>query len=110
MRKASPRVRILARRLAQTGAPGADATSETPADACQRSWEPLRLQLTQLVGAEGFQALLSRALALAKGEPERCVLIDATRPKAGVAEQIWREVNVRFDPATAPVQLTGAAT
>ena len=44
-------------------------------------------------------------LVLAAGEPHRCVLIDATKPKAEVAEEIWREVNRRFDPATAPIQL-----
>lgn len=44
-------------------------------------------------------------LLLAASEPDRCVLIDATQPKAEVAEQIWGEVNRRFDPATAPVQL-----
>ncbi len=49
-------------------------------------------------------------LTLAAGEPERCVLIDATKLKAEVAEQIWGEVNGRFDPATAPVQLAESAT
>jgi dTMP kinase len=44
-------------------------------------------------------------LALASSEPQRCVLIDATRPKDDVGEDIWREVNKRFDPATAPVQI-----
>jgi dTMP kinase len=49
-------------------------------------------------------------LTLAAQEPKRCVLIDATQPKADVAEQIWREVNTRFDPATAPVRLEDAPT
>ena len=44
---------------------------------------------------------------LAASEPERCVLIDAGQPKAKVAEQIWQEVNKRFDPATAPLDLVG---
>ena len=48
-------------------------------------------------------------LILAASEPERCVLIDATVPKEDVAEQIWRIVSQRFDPATAPVQLAGAS-
>lgn len=48
-------------------------------------------------------------LVLAASEPERCVLIDATVPKEDVAEQIWRIVSQRFDPATAPVQLAGAS-
>jgi dTMP kinase len=44
-------------------------------------------------------------LALASDEPDRCVLIDATLPKDQVAEQIWRVVTKRLDPATAPIQL-----
>jgi dTMP kinase len=48
-------------------------------------------------------------LVLAASEPERCVLIDATVPKEDVAEQIWRIVSQRLDPATAPVQLEGAS-
>jgi dTMP kinase len=46
---------------------------------------------------------------LAASEPERCLLIDATVPKEDVAEQIWRIVSQRLDPATAPVQLEGAS-
>jgi len=49
-------------------------------------------------------------LMLAAGEPERCVLIDATMPKEQVSEEIWRVVNGRFDPATAPVKLEQAAS
>jgi dTMP kinase len=48
-------------------------------------------------------------LTLAANEPERCVLIDAAAPKADVAEQVWREVVRRFDPAHAPLQLEDAA-
>jgi dTMP kinase len=48
-------------------------------------------------------------LMLAANEPGRCVLIDATAPKEAVADQVWRLVNQRFDPATAPVQLESAA-
>jgi dTMP kinase len=49
-------------------------------------------------------------LMLAASEPQRCVLIDATAPKDEVAEQIWRIVNDRFDPAMAPAHLADAAT
>jgi dTMP kinase len=48
-------------------------------------------------------------LMLAANEPERCVLLDATAPKEEVADQVWRIVSQRFDPATAPVQLESAA-
>ena len=34
-------------------------------------------------------------------EPKRCVLIDTTAPKTEVAEQIWRIVGERLDPAMA---------
>ncbi len=49
-------------------------------------------------------------LMLAANEPSRCVLIDATAPRDDVAEQIWRTVNERFDPSTAPAHLEGAAS
>ncbi len=44
-------------------------------------------------------------LMLAASEAERCVLIDATASKEDVAAQIWRAVEERFHPATAPVLL-----
>jgi dTMP kinase len=48
-----------------------------------------------------------RLIALA--ESNRCVIIDATAPKPEVAERIWKTVNERLDPATAPVALMDAA-
>jgi len=47
--------------------------------------------------------------ALAANEPDRCVLIDGTLSKEEVAEQIWRVVVKRLDPATAPIHLEDAA-
>ena len=47
---------------------------------------------------------------LAVAEPGRCIMIDATEPKTVVADRIWKTVNERLSPATAPVLLTGAAT
>jgi dTMP kinase len=47
---------------------------------------------------------------IALTEPQRCVLIDATEPKAAVADRIWKVVNDRFDPATAPVALESIAS
>jgi dTMP kinase len=44
---------------------------------------------------------------LVASEPHRCVVIDATEPKPAVAERIWKTVNERLDPATAPIALTG---
>jgi len=49
-------------------------------------------------------------LTLAANEPDRCVLIDATMPKDQVAEQIWRVVVKKLDPATAPIQFEDAAS
>jgi dTMP kinase len=49
-------------------------------------------------------------LTLAANEPDRCVLIDATLPKEEVAEQIWRVVSKKLDPATAPIQFEDAMT
>jgi dTMP kinase len=48
-------------------------------------------------------------LTLAANEPNRCVLIDATVPKDEVAEQIWRTVTKKLDPATAPIQFEDEA-
>jgi thymidylate kinase len=42
-------------------------------------------------------------------ESDRCVIIDATQPKPEVADRIWKAVNDRLQPATAPVALEGAA-
>jgi dTMP kinase len=42
-------------------------------------------------------------LTLAANEPDRCVLIDATSSKDEVAEQIWRVVAKKLDPASAPI-------
>jgi dTMP kinase len=48
-------------------------------------------------------------LTLAANEPERCVLIDATTSKDDVAAQIWRVVQKKLDPATAPIQFEDEA-
>jgi dTMP kinase len=47
---------------------------------------------------------------LAQSEPERCVLIDATAPSATVAEQVWKVITERLDPATAPIALGDVAS
>jgi len=56
---------------------------------------------------EFHKKLRDAFLALAAKEPARCVVIDATRPKPEVSDEIWRIVNERLDPATAPIQLEG---
>jgi dTMP kinase len=69
-------------------------------------------------GADRFEAeeltfhqkLRDGFLALAAKEPDRCVVIDATRPKEQVAEDIWRVVARKLDPATAPIQFEDAVT
>ena len=47
---------------------------------------------------------------IALTESNRCVMIDATEPKPQVADRIWKVVNERLDPATAPVVLVDAAS
>ena len=69
-------------------------------------------------GADRFEAealafhekLRDGFLTLAASEPLRCVLIDATLPKEEVAEQIWRLVAKKLDPASAPIQFEDAAS
>jgi dTMP kinase len=38
-------------------------------------------------------------LAVARSNPERCAIVDASRPAAEVAETVWRTVQVRLVPA-----------
>jgi dTMP kinase len=45
---------------------------------------------------------------IALTESNRCVIVDATEPKPQVADRIWKTVNERLDPATAPVMLMDA--
>ncbi len=47
------------------------------------------------------EALRGAYRALARDEPSRCVIIDATEPKPAVAERIWRNVNERLNSANA---------
>jgi dTMP kinase len=47
---------------------------------------------------------------LAMSDPQRCVLIDASGSRPVVADQIWKVVTDRLDPATAPVALEGVAS
>jgi dTMP kinase len=69
-------------------------------------------------GADRFEAealafhekLRQGFLALAAQEPDRCVVVDASAPKEVVAEQIWKTVTKRLDPATAPIQFEDAAS
>ena len=49
-----------------------------------------------------------RMLALL--EPKRCVLIESTGMRPAVADQIWKVVTERLDPATAPVAVEGMAS
>jgi dTMP kinase len=42
---------------------------------------------------------------LALSEPDRCVLINATEEREVVAENIWKVINDRLDPATAEIEL-----
>lgn len=65
MTQAAPAVRELARRLLALEV-GEDGRSD--ARAALRALDELRIYLARLVGVAGFQALLARALALAKAE------------------------------------------
>ena len=49
-------------------------------------------------------------LTLAANEPDRCVLIDATTTKDEVADQIWRVVLRKLNPAASPIQFDEAAS
>jgi dTMP kinase len=46
---------------------------------------------------------------IARDEPQRCVLINAARPKDKIAAEIWRQVRKRLHPETAPMTLEDIA-
>ena len=60
--------------------------------------------------ASFHEALRDAYQPLATDEPGRCLLIDATEPKAAVAERIWKSVSERLDPVSAPALRAGAAS
>jgi dTMP kinase len=45
---------------------------------------------------------------LAEREPDRCVIVDATKDAQTVANAIWAVVNRRLDPSSAPLVIAGA--
>ena len=58
---------------------------------------------------EFHQKLRAGFRALAKSEPNRCILIDATAPRPDVAAQIWSIVEQRLHPAAPPSTIGEAA-
>lgn len=55
------------------------------------------------------EALREAYRQLVTAEPGRCIAIDATEPKATVAERIWKIVTERLDPAHVSSLPAGAA-
>ena len=66
MNTASPEIQDLARRLLAFAAH--DNSSKPRVDAAEQVIQDFRLRLIRLTGVDGFKALLSRALTLAKAE------------------------------------------
>lgn len=48
-------------------------------------------------------------LMLAAGEPNRCVIVDASAPKKAVSTRIWQAVSTRLQPEVTKPSLAGAA-
>jgi hypothetical protein len=96
MKPMSPpqKMRDLARSLVACEA-DATATSPHPEPATARVYESLRRQLGAPVGVDGFHALASRALALAKSESPR---LRAVQIKANGDLHGLREVESETDP------------
>jgi len=63
-----PSIRSLARSRLLAEVTGDESSAQAWIDALDRVCDGLRLRLTPIVGREGFEALLSRSLALAKRE------------------------------------------
>ncbi len=69
MHRTSPAIQDLARRLLAVEAASGSALDDQPhAHEAARVTERLRIALTKFAGPSGFEALLSRALALAKSD------------------------------------------
>ena len=61
-------------------------------------------------GAEFHEKLREAYLAIAAGEPDRCVVIDASTSKDAVAKSVWYAVELRLNPsAVHPVDEAAAA-
>jgi len=61
--------------------------------------------------APDFHADLQRAFrAIAEADPNRCVLIDARRPKEEVAANVWEAVRTRLSPAAVAPAMAGATS
>jgi dTMP kinase len=56
------------------------------------------------------EALREAYREIVAAEPGRCVAIDATEPKAAVAERIWKTVTERFDSARVSSLPAGAVS
>jgi dTMP kinase len=52
---------------------------------------------------KAHEKLRDAYLALAAAEPNRCVLVDASVDKEAIAKRIWAVVDLRFNPALAPL-------
>lgn len=77
------------------------------ADARRGNAKPDRFESETL---EFHQKLRDAYRQLSAEEPERCILIDASAPRDAVGKAIWDVVDRKFDPATAPLFVEGAAT
>ena len=102
MKQTAPAVKDLARQLLLLEANPGEHAEGAGGDAL-KVFEQLRLHLSRLVGVAGFQALLSRALALAKAET---TWLDAVRVQADGALEGFREA-ARRQPAEAVMEGSG---
>jgi dTMP kinase len=73
----------------------------------RREGAPDRFEAESL---EFHEQLREAYRVIALSDPNRCVLIDASEPRPAVADRIWKVVNDRLDPATAPVVLESIAS
>jgi len=55
------------------------------------------------------EAISAAFREIAAAEPERCVLIDASRPEDKLAAEVWRHVCKRLHPESAPIDFEALA-
>ncbi|MCW3054576.1 MAG: hypothetical protein JWN14_3746 [Chthonomonadales bacterium] len=110
MKQATPAVKNLARQLLTLEADGREQ-SDAEVNAALSALAKLRSHLTKLVGSAGFEALLARALALAKAEvawlEPVCVQADGTLEGFREAAQLQTADSIAKECAALVAELLG---
>lgn len=92
MSRVTPQIRDLAKRLVAAEAKVINVSTETKGPVAFRVCNRLRPHLATLMGSTGFDALLSRALALGRSEADWLYAVALTGDTLGVSEKVGEKV------------------